>query len=71
MEAGHWFRQVDKILEVMEITSDTTKLRLATFQLEGESHVWWHWVKALRDLEAMTWEEFNELFMGKYFLTSS
>ena len=55
----------------MEITSDVTKIRLATFQLEGESHVWWDWVKALRNLEAMTLEEFRELFMGKFFPTSS
>ena len=37
MEAGHWFRQVGKILEVIEITSDATRIRLAAFQLEGES----------------------------------
>ena len=27
----------------------------------------WDWVKASRDLEAMTWEAFCELFMDKYF----
>ena len=51
----------------MEITSDATKIRLAAFQLEGESHIWWDWVKTSRDIEAMTWAEFHELFMGKYF----
>ena len=55
----------------MEITSDATKVKLAAFQLEGESQVWWDWVKASRNLEAMTWEEFHELFMGKYFPTSA
>ena len=67
MEADHWFQQVGKILEGMEITSNATRLRLAVFQLEGESQVWWDWVKASRNLEAMTWEEFHELFMSKYF----
>ena len=33
----HWFRQVERILEAMEITSDATLIRLATFRLEGES----------------------------------
>ena len=33
--------------------------------------MWWDWVKALRDLEAMTWEEFRELFMGKFFPPSA
>ena len=38
--ADHWFRQVERVLEAMEITSDVTKIKLATFQLEGESQVW-------------------------------
>ena len=67
MVADHWFWQIKKILEAMEITSDVTNIRLAGFQLEGESLVWWDWVKTSRDIEAMTWAEFNELFMGKYF----
>ena len=39
-------------------TSDTTRIRLAAFQLEGEAQVWWNWAKTSRDLEAMTWAEF-------------
>ena len=54
-------------MEAIEITSDATKIRLAAFQLKGESQVWWDWVKTSKDLEAMTWIEFHELFMGKYF----
>ena len=67
MVADHWFMQVEKVLEAMEITSDTTRIRLAAFQLEGEAQVWWKWERTSRDLEAMTWAEFQELFMGKYF----
>ena len=37
MVADHWFMQVEKILEAMEITSDMTRIRLASFQLEGEA----------------------------------
>ena len=55
------------MLKAMEITSDTTRIRLVAFQLEGEAQVWWNWVKTSRDLEAMTWVEFHDLFMGKYF----
>ena len=51
----------------MEIVSGTTRIRLAAFQLEGEAQVWWNWAKTSRDLEAMTWVEFHDLFMGKYF----
>ena len=67
MVADHWFMQVEKVLEAMEITSDATRIRLAAFQLEGEAQVWWRWARTSRDLEAMTLAEFQELFMGKYF----
>ena len=67
MVADHWFIQIENILETMEITSDTTRIRLAAFQLKGKARVWWRWARTSRDLEVMTWVEFQELFMGKYF----
>ena len=71
MVADHWFMQVEKVLEAMKITSDTTRIRLAAFQLKGEAQVWWNWAKTSRDLKAMTWAEFHDLFMGKYFLDTA
>ena len=41
MVTDHWFIQIEKVLEVMEITSDTTRIRLAVFQLESEAKIWW------------------------------
>ena len=41
MVTDHWFRQIEKVLEAMDITSDATEIRLAAFQLEGESQVLW------------------------------
>ena len=67
MVADHWFMQIENVLEALEITSDATRIRLAAFQLDGEARVWWRWVKTSRDLEVMTWAEFQELFIGKYF----
>ena len=67
MVADHWFMRIENVLEAMEITSDTTRIRLAAFQLKGEDRVWWRWARTSRDLEVMTWAEFQELFMGKYF----
>ena len=71
MVADHWFMQVEKVLEAMEITSDTTRIRLVAFQLEGEAQVWWNWAKTSIDLKAITWVEFHDLFMGKYFLDTT
>ena len=67
MVADHWFMQIENVLEAMEITSGAIRIRLAAFQLEGEAQVWWKWARTSKDLEAMTWAEFQELFMGKYF----
>ena len=55
------------MLEAMEIASNMTRIILAAFQLEGEAQVWWNWAKTSRGLEEMTWVEFHDLFMGKYF----
>ena len=40
MVADHWFRQVERVLVAIGITSDATRIRLATFKLDSESHVW-------------------------------
>ena len=67
MVADHWFMEIEKVLEAMEITSGVTRIRLAVFQLEGEAQVWWKWARTSRDLAAMTWAEFQEMLIGKYF----
>ena len=37
MVADRWFRQIERIFRAMEITSDTTRITLASFHLESES----------------------------------
>ena len=37
MVADHWFMQIEKVLEVMEINSGATRIRQAAFQLESEA----------------------------------
>ena len=45
MVTDHWFIQIEKVLEAMKITSDTTRIRLAMFQLESEAQVDWKWAR--------------------------
>ena len=40
MVADHWFIQIEKEFEAMEITSDATRIRLVAFQLKSEARVW-------------------------------
>ena len=67
MVVDHWFMQIENVLEAIEIISVATRIRLAAFQLESKAQVWWRWARTSKDLEVMTWVEFQELFMGKYF----
>ena len=69
--ADHWFCQIERVLEAMKITSTTTKIRLAAFQLAGESLIWWDWVKTSKNVEAMTWVDFREHFLSKFFPVSA
>ena len=55
----HWFIQIEKVLEVMEITFDTTRIRLAVFQLESEAQIWWKWARTSRDLRGAFGCEFS------------
>ena len=55
----HWFIQIEKVLEAMEITSDATRIRLATLQLECEAQIWWKWARTFRDLRGAFVGEFS------------
>ena len=59
MVADHWFIQIEKVLEAMEITSDTTRIRLAVFQLESEAQIWWQWARTSIDLRGAFVCEFS------------
>ena len=59
MVADHWFIQIEKVLEAMEITSNATRIRLAAFQLESETQIWWKWARTSRDLRGAFVGEFS------------
>ena len=59
MVTNHWFIQIEKVLEAMEITSNTTRIRLAVFQLESEAQIWWKWARTSRDLRGAFVCEFS------------
>ena len=59
MVADHWFTQIEKVLEAKENTSDTTRIRLAVFQLESEAQIRWKWARTSRDLRGAFVGEFS------------
>ena len=61
----HWFIQIEKVLEVMEITFDTTRIRLAMFQLDSRAQIWWQWARTSRDLRGAFVCEFSPKDLGE------
>ena len=59
MVADHWFISIEKVLEAMEITFDTTRIILAMFQLENEAQIRWKWERTSRDLRGAYVCEFS------------
>ena len=59
MVVDHWFMQIEKVLEAMEITSDAIRIRPAAFQLENEAQIWWKWARTSRDLRGAVACEFS------------
>ena len=59
MVTDHWFIQIEKVLEAIKITSNTTRIRLVVFQLESKAQIWWKWARTSRDLRGAFVCEFS------------
>ncbi|RVW33109.1 hypothetical protein CK203_114633 [Vitis vinifera] len=43
------------------------RVGLAAYMLVEKADFWWESMKKVYDIEVMTWEEFERIFLGKYF----
>ena len=69
-DAEHWIAHMEKIFEVLGC-SDIYKVRLATYQIEGDALSWW---KVYKDskvgngwVATLSWSDFREIFFFQYF----
>jgi hypothetical protein len=62
-----WFNRVDQFFEYQE-TTDTQKVSLASFHLEGEANQWWQWLHRAYKEEGrtVTWEIFEEELWARF-----
>ncbi|XP_058185737.1 uncharacterized protein LOC131302964 [Rhododendron vialii] len=65
--AETWLKEVNVILDTLEINRDGDRVALATYQLKGEARYWWDLMEATRAIATMTFAEFETLFLDKYF----
>jgi hypothetical protein len=67
--AETWLKEVKVILDTLKITRDGDRVALAAYQLKGEARYWWDLMEATHDIAAMTFAQFETLFLDKYFPT--
>ena len=66
LDADRWIRRVTKVFDGLGVAEDF-KVGLATYLFDGEADHWWESVKRRRDISALTWGEFDQIFQDKYF----
>ena len=66
LEAEHWLKEINKILDVMEV-SEERRVSLASFMLRDEAFSWWDMIKSTHDVAQMKWTKFEELLLANYF----
>ncbi|KAJ9672728.1 hypothetical protein PVL29_026082 [Vitis rotundifolia] len=64
--AEHWLRRMKRILEGLDIPEER-RVSLAAYMLVGKADFWWESMKRVHDIGVMTWEEFERIFLSKYF----
>ena len=58
-----------KVFDGLGVAEDL-KVGLATYLFDGEADHWWESVERMRDIIALTWGEFDQIFQDKYFSES-
>ena len=69
LDADRWIRRVTKVFDGLGVAEDF-KVGLATYLFDGEANHLWESVKIRRDISALTYEEFDQIFQDKYFSKS-
>ncbi|RVW90805.1 Retrovirus-related Pol polyprotein from transposon 17.6 [Vitis vinifera] len=62
----HWLRRMRRILVGLDIPEEM-RVSLAAYMLMDKVDFWWESMKRVYDTKVMTWDEFEGIFLGKYF----
>ncbi|XP_060972561.1 uncharacterized protein LOC133038427 [Cannabis sativa] len=66
MEAEEWLRTVEGIVEYMRLGNGDS-VACAASLLKKDARIWWDVIKQTRDVAAMTWADFVQVFNKKYY----
>lgn len=66
LEGLEWLLRVKQCLDVIDVPGNL-RVGFAVYSLTGAAGYWWDLVKRTRDVESMTWDDFEQLFLNRYF----
>ncbi|XP_058181257.1 uncharacterized protein LOC131299696 [Rhododendron vialii] len=67
--AKAWLKETKVIFRTLDITQDGDRVALATYQLKGKARNWWELMETTHNVMTMTFAEFENIFLDKYFPT--
>ena len=68
-EAEEWLEELDCVLETLKI-EDGERMLYTESLLQGEARIWWKMEKKKQEDVELSWKEFQERFLQRYFPTS-
>ncbi|XP_004306473.1 PREDICTED: uncharacterized protein LOC101302487 isoform X2 [Fragaria vesca subsp. vesca] len=63
-EALDWLRRVKKCFNVIDVPGDL-RVVFAAYTLTGAADYRWEFVESTRDVESMTWDDFEQIFLNR------
>ncbi|PRQ55874.1 putative transcription factor interactor and regulator CCHC(Zn) family [Rosa chinensis] len=66
LEGLEWLRRVKQCFDVLDVPGDL-RVGFAVYTLTGAASYWWDFVKRTCDVESMNWDDFEQIFLNRYF----
>ena len=68
-EAEEWLEELEGTMEVLK-TEEEDLIPFTEYLLQGEARIWWKMEKMNHKGAELTWKNFQEIFLRRYFPTS-
>ncbi|XP_026431396.1 uncharacterized protein LOC113328529 [Papaver somniferum] len=66
LDAEHWLLEMEKRID-FRVVEDHLRVKIAGYYLQDAAGHWWTVTKTRRNVEGLTWDEFEKIFLERYF----
>ena len=66
LKAEQWMTMITTSLDFMRVEGHD-RVACATYMLREDARIWWEVASQTKDVTALTWERFKDLFSHKYY----